>query len=83
MDVDWQPVDQRSYLDLGAEFWAGKNMALRAGYQFGHGQDHLQSRLVGAGFGMGIRFDKARFDYAFLPFGDLGDTHRITVGWGF
>ncbi len=79
-DFDWLAIDQRSYWDFGTEFWVHPAVAVRAGYQFGRGQDQLGSRLVGAGFGMGIKLERFTFDYAFLPFGNLGDTHRITMG---
>ncbi|MFA6092559.1 MAG: PorV/PorQ family protein [Elusimicrobiota bacterium] len=82
-DFDWLANDQRSYWALGAEFWANKSIAVRAGYQFGHGQDQLQSRLVGAAFGAGLKLEHMRVDYAFLPFGELGDTHRLSLGWTF
>ncbi|MBI5243108.1 MAG: PorV/PorQ family protein [Elusimicrobia bacterium] len=82
-DIDWLAIDQRVYWDIGSEFWANKNLAVRAGYQFGHAQDRLQSSLVGFAFGLGLRLEQLRVDYAFLPFGDLGDTHRITLGWNF
>ncbi|MFH1618503.1 MAG: PorV/PorQ family protein, partial [bacterium] len=83
MDGDWLAIDKRAYLDLGAEYWMNKNLAVRAGYQVGRGQDKLGSSLVGAGFGMGIKLDKFNMDYAFVPFGDLGNTHRITLGMRF
>lgn len=82
-DVDWLAVDQRAYLDLGAEYWVQKILAVRAGYQLGRGRDQLGSSLVGFGAGMGIKHERFSLDYAFVPFGDLGDTHRMTVGMRF
>ena len=82
-DIDWLAQDKRLYWDLGTEFWANKNLAARAGYQFGRGADQLGSRLVGFAFGLGVWLEQFRMDYAFVPFGNLGDTHRITLGWNF
>ena len=82
-DLDWQVTDQRAYWDIGGEFWAHKQLALRFGYQFGRGQDRLNSSMVGIGFGFGLKFERVNMDYAFLPFGNLGDTHRITFGMNF
>ncbi len=82
-DVDWLANDERFYLDLGAEYLLSKNLAFRAGYQFGHSQDKLGSGLVGLGAGIGLKFDRFALDYAYVPFGDLGDTHRMTLGFVF
>lgn len=82
-DVDWLAVDQRAYLGLGTEYWLQKVMAVRAGYQFGRGQDQLGGRLVGFGVGLGVKLERFSLDYAFIPFGNLGDTHRMTVGMRF
>lgn len=40
-----------------------------------------RSRNSGSGLaaGAGLRSEDLRIDYAFSPFGELGDTHRITV----
>ena len=81
-DLDWFAEDRRAQFDLGAEYWAHKALALRAGYQFGRWQDHLGG-INGASFGFGVCVERLRFDYAFLPFGRLGDTHRMTLGWTF
>ncbi len=82
-DLDWLANDERFYLDLGAEYTLNKYMAFRAGYQFGRGADKLGSGLVGLGAGLGLKFDRFSFDYAYVPFGDLGDTHRMTLGCNF
>ncbi|HAM36233.1 MAG TPA: hypothetical protein DEB40_12740 [Elusimicrobia bacterium] len=81
-DVDWLAMDRRAYWDLGAEFWADKALAVRAGYQLGHGADNAGS-IVGFSAGFGVKIIQLSLDYAFVPFGDLGDTHRVTLGWSF
>jgi len=82
-DLDWLANDERFYLALGAEYLLNKNFAFRAGYQFGRGADELGSSLVGLGAGLGLKFDRFSLDYAYVPFGDLGDTHRMTLGFNF
>ncbi|MHB2026405.1 MAG: PorV/PorQ family protein [Elusimicrobiota bacterium] len=82
-DVDWLALDKTAYISLGAEYWINEILALRAGYQFGHGADQLQSELTGMGIGMGFKTHGFDLDYAFLPYGSLGDTHRVTMGWKF
>ena len=72
--------DQNYYAAFGAEYVAWRMVALRLGYRMG--QDIGSGFRVGAGFiykGMGI-------DYAFAPYGDLGQMHRFGLsvplnGW--
>jgi hypothetical protein len=82
-DFDWLAIEKTTYASLGAEWWLNKALALRGGYQFGHGADQLQSSMVGMGVGLGLRVQGFALDYAFLPYGDLGNTHRITIGFRF
>ena len=82
-DLDWLANDERFYLSLGGEYLLNSNFAFRAGYQFGHSADKLGSSLVGLGAGIGLKFDRFSLDYAYVPFGDLGDTHRMTLGFNF
>lgn len=51
----------------------------RAGYKAGG------ARSAGSGIsaGVGLKSGNLRFDYAFAPFGDLGDTHRLSVSFRF
>ena len=82
-DVDWLATERLAYWSLGSEFWISPNLAARAGYEFGHGGDQLRSRLAGLGVGIGVKFGRLTMDYAFLPYGDLGNTHRVTLGMRF
>lgn len=52
---------------------------LRVGYRGG------RAKNTGAGIsgGIGIKAGPLYADYAFSPFGDLGDTHRLTIGFKF
>jgi hypothetical protein len=81
-DADWLANDERFYLDLGAEYALNKFLAFRAGYQAGRSADKLGG-LTGLGAGLGLKFDRFTLDYAYVPFGDLGDTHRMTLGFNF
>lgn len=82
-DLDWLAYDERFYADLGTDYAISKHLSFRAGYQFGHSQDKLGSSLVGLGAGLGLKLDRLSLDYAYVPFGDLGDTHRMTFGFNF
>ncbi|MBI5744497.1 MAG: PorV/PorQ family protein [Elusimicrobia bacterium] len=81
-DLDWLANDERMYLDLGAEYMLNRYLDFRAGYQLGRSQDKLGG-LAGLAAGLGLRYDSFTFDYAYVPFGDLGDTHRMTLGFVF
>ncbi|OGR65077.1 MAG: hypothetical protein A2X31_07935 [Elusimicrobia bacterium GWB2_63_22] len=52
---------------------------LRAGYRTGRGANSGP----GLSAGLGFRNGDLRLDYSFVPYGDLGDSHRITVAVGF
>lgn len=76
LDADLLVNDGIAYVQPGLEWWAHPLLALRTGYQFGRDED------AGSGFGAGIGLRLLPFmmDYAFVPYGDLGDTHRISLG---
>ena len=81
-DLDWLAYDERFYADFGAEYALNGYLAFRAGYQAGRSQDKLGG-LTGFGGGLGLKLDRFNLDYAYVPFGDLGDTHRMTIGFNF
>ncbi len=54
---------------------------LRGGMNFKNKEDLGWMGAFSAGFG--VKFWETSFDYAFVPYGDLGVTHRLTLGWGF
>ena len=62
------------YRQGGARWWA-----LRGGYRTGVAAD--AGGLAGASFGGGLGFGSLSVDYAFMPLGGLGYTHRISLGW--
>ena len=60
---------------LGIEFEYADLFALRAGYRMG-----WDNQNISVGFGAKIR--GIRIDYAYVPYySDLGDTHRISLGF--
>jgi hypothetical protein len=68
-----------SRLQVGMES-GGSALVARAGYEARLGDTLLQG-FAGASFGLGFRMGSLGLDYAFLPFGDLGDGHRISLTW--
>jgi len=72
-----KPQDNDVYYCLGAEWWVGRTLALRAGYK--------TNQDIGSGLtaGLGFKAGKVQLDYAYVPYGDLGSTHRISLGMKF
>jgi hypothetical protein len=64
-------------LGAGMTFFPMKNLAFRAGYD---------GRVAGAQYagltsGVGLRYASFSLDYAFTPFGELGNVQRISATW--
>ncbi len=53
-------------------------VALRGGYNT---RTSDVSGFTGFSLGLGVDHKNLTVDYAFLPFGDLGTTHWITLGY--
>jgi hypothetical protein len=76
-DVDQYLIDQKLYAGIGTEYWLMHMIGIRAGYRYGYHTDSL-GNLVGLAAGLSFRAFNFQLDYAFVPFGDLGDTHRFS-----
>lgn len=68
--------DEKFYPSLGCEYWVRGALALRGGYKFGYDTGTLGSQ-AGLSLGLGVKVKGMGLDYAYLPFGDLGDVHRF------
>lgn len=66
------------HLRLGGAFWPNRWIALRGGY---NGSRDLASGMSG---GLGFLWNDVNVDYAYIPYGDFGARHRISLGysWG-
>ncbi|MCB4757084.1 MAG: PorV/PorQ family protein [Elusimicrobia bacterium] len=69
------PKDNDLYFATGLEYRLFEMLNLRVGF-------NSNSEFIGNGltYGIGLKFTQWNLDYAFVPFGDLGDTNRISVG---
>ncbi|OGS51883.1 MAG: hypothetical protein A3J79_14050 [Elusimicrobia bacterium RIFOXYB2_FULL_62_6] len=90
------PNDSKGVLRLGLEYTGFENLALRAGYKtvsssdrdavlgtsLGGGSSGV-SNLYGFFMGVGFKFHGVNLDYALLPYGELGNSHRFSVGMKF
>jgi len=76
------PADQEPYFSFGLEaaFGAGEARSfLRLGYSQGRSRD--LEPIAGLAAGAGLDLGRMRVDYAWLPAGDLGTTHRVSLGF--
>ena len=74
LDVN-QPIDNRVNAMVGGEYWLFDLAALRVGYKYK--QD--ENTGIGITAGLGFKLGGWHLDYAYVPFGDLGTTHRISL----
>lgn len=70
-------------MQFGGEYRFISQLALRGGYQFNYPNDELTG-MTNFTVGVGINLIKQlELDYAFVPVGDLGAAHRISVVFKF
>jgi len=68
--------DEKFYPSLAIEHILRPGFALRAGYKFGYDTSNLGS-IVGFSAGFGMKVSDIGLNYAYVPFGDLGNIHRF------
>lgn len=78
------PTDYQPSVNIGGEYVAGNFLSIRAGWRFKDmfRDDHLDE-ITGLSAGAGFAFFGYTLDYAFVPYGDLGYSHRISLGGRF
>ncbi len=69
------PNDDDASLSIGAEYKIHPNFAIRSGYKTGSDLGAFSGMRAGLGF----EFQKMDFDYAFAPYGELGNSHRVSL----
>ena len=70
------PNDNDTRLAVGAEYGYNDFIFGRLGYTSGLDYGDMT-------YGMGIRYLGLRVDYAFVPYSDLGDSHRFSLNYIF
>lgn len=68
-----KPMDNDLGLNLGTEYLMTPDLTLRCGYNSKNDLDN------GFSFGAGFKFPALYLNYAYVPYGKLGNTHRISV----
>lgn len=78
MDLSYGLADHLTDWGAGVEWRPVPQVSARAGWrQEGRGQGIGGARGITGGFG--ARLGRFRLDYAYVPFGDLVTTHRLSV----
>ena len=79
-DAKYQPKENSKISEnVGAEYWVSRNLALRIGYDTASISDI--ENFTGVSAGMGFKISGLTLNYAWMPYGILGDTHRISLGF--
>lgn len=71
-----------SVIQMGVEGRLGRNFFLRSGYQLSF-LDSETGGLTGLSSGLGAKIGSLVLDYAYLPFGRIGNSHRLSVSFQF
>lgn len=84
-DLSYRPLDQKFMVGVGTEYRVLPMLALRGGYLSGLASDVSSglggmNGLQGLGGGFGLRLGEYQVDYALTPFGELGNTQKISLG---
>lgn len=76
-DINY-PMDNRLNIHIGTEFVIAKLFALRAGYK----TDTVNfSGIVGLTAGFGLILGPVMFDFAWVPYNNLGNSYRATLSF--
>jgi len=76
VDVN-RSTDASPDMGLGAEYRVMNVVSLRTGYRYTIGGNDLGT-ASGLRAGLGVKVGGYEFDYAFVFYGDLGQTHRVS-----
>ncbi|TBR17041.1 PorV/PorQ family protein [bacterium] len=81
----FMPVDADPYPALGGEFTQPFGAASKGQLRFGYNVQRQRGidGLTGLTGGGGLDLDRMRVDYAWVPFGELGTTHKLTLAFKF
>ncbi|MBI4668261.1 MAG: PorV/PorQ family protein [Elusimicrobia bacterium] len=85
LDAKQQLYNKKIQINIGTEYRVLPMFALRGGYLAKFAQDNNLpgTKFSGLSAGIGFAFLGNEVDYAFTPFGVLGDTHRVSLSLKF
>lgn len=77
IDIGRQMDNEKTFFNTGAEYLIIEFLALRCGINT---RNETDTGITG---GFGVNYCDFNLDYAYSPYGDLGDTHKITLTYKF
>ena len=77
-DINYGIMDSVWSVGGGIDWWVHPMFAIRGGYKYNSAMSSL-GWLAGLTAGAGFRINIFDIDYAFVPYGDLGYTHRVSL----
>jgi len=78
-DLNYSILDSIWAVGAGIEYWVHPVFAIRAGYKYNSAINNTLGALAGLTCGAGFKIGILGIDYALVPYGDLGYTHRISL----
>ncbi len=75
---DLNYYESKVTVGVGIEYRVIKVLALDLGYKAG--KDNKLEGLAGLSAGIGFNLSKINLSYAWVPYGELSDTHRVSLG---
>ncbi|OGS17834.1 MAG: hypothetical protein A3J83_05390 [Elusimicrobia bacterium RIFOXYA2_FULL_40_6] len=79
LDLKQQVYENKTIVSIGTEFLPINSLALRAGYLSSNNSlINSATETSGLGAGFGVKIFGTQTDYSFVPYGVLGDTHRVS-----
>ncbi|MDD5131544.1 MAG: PorV/PorQ family protein [bacterium] len=75
---DLNYYDSKMTIGVGMEYKVINALVLDLGYKAG--KDDKLDGLAGVSAGLGFNINKINLSYAWVPYGELSDTHRISLG---
>jgi len=78
LSSDLNYYDSTMTVGVGMEYTVIKALVLDLGYKAG--KDNKLEGLAGLSAGLGFTINKINLSYAWVPYGELSDTHRISLG---
>ncbi|PIV56245.1 hypothetical protein COY52_09405 [Candidatus Desantisbacteria bacterium CG_4_10_14_0_8_um_filter_48_22] len=78
-DLNYSILDSIWAVGAGIEYWVHPVFAIRAGYKYNSAINNTLGALAGLTCGVGFKIGILGIDYALVPYGDLGYTHRISL----
>ena len=75
-----QAIDSKTEIRTGVEWKVVRALSVRAGYRLrGFDENYKLGIVSGLTGGVGFNFLTYSIDYGFIPYGDLGGTHRFSL----